>query len=68
MSLILYALVAILFVAYKLLTKKNDYFDKKGIPYMKPVPLLGSRTDLILRNKSMPEVVKMWYNSFPNEK
>lgn len=68
MSLILYAVVAILFLAYKLLSVKNDYFEKKGIPYLKPKFLVGSRSDLILRNKPMTEVVKEWYNTFPNAK
>jgi hypothetical protein len=68
MSLILYAIVAILFLVYKLATGKKDYFVKKGIPFTPPKFFVGSRSDLILRNKSMPEVVKQWYDEFPNAK
>lgn len=68
MSLILYALVAIAFLLYKLASKKDDYFEKKGILFTKPTFLVGSRSDLILRNKSMPDVIKEWYNEFRNEK
>lgn len=68
MSLVLYAVIAILFLAYKLLSVKNDYFEKKGLKFSKPAFLVGSRTDLIFRNKPMPEVVLMWYNEFRNEK
>lgn len=68
MSLVLYALVAVLFLVYKLLTAKNDYFEKKGIPYTKPKFIVGSRSDLVLRNKSMPEVVKEWYDEFRDAK
>lgn len=68
MSFILYAIAALLFLVYKLLTKKDDYFEKKGIPFMKPMPLVGSRYDLILRNKSMPDVVNSWYKQFRDDK
>lgn len=68
MSLVLYALAAILFLIYKLATAKNDYFEKKGIPFMKPKFLVGSRSDMVLRNRSMPEVVMEWYNEFRNDK
>lgn len=68
MSLVLYALAAVLFLIYKLVTAKNDYFEKKGIPYSKPKFIVGSRSDLVLRNKSMPDVVKEWYDEFPNAK
>lgn len=64
MSLVLYAVAAILFLVYKLLTKKDDYFEKKGIPYMKPSFIVGSRTDLVMRNRSMPEVVNAWYGIY----
>lgn len=68
MALILYAVVAILFLLYKFLSKKDDYFEKKGIPYSKPSFLVGSRTDLVFRNKSMPEFVKQLYDEFRNDK
>jgi hypothetical protein len=68
MSFVLYAVTALLFLVYKLLTRKDDYFERKGIPYMKPQPLVGSRTDLVLRNISMPDMVNNWYKKFPNDK
>lgn len=68
MALILYAIVAILYLLYKWASKKDDYFEKKGIQYTKPKFLVGSRSDLLLRNKSMPQVIMEWYNEFKNEK
>lgn len=68
MSFVLYALAALLFLVYKLVTKKNDYFEKKGIPCAKSYFFVGSRADLILRNRSMPEVIKGWYDEFRNDK
>lgn len=69
MSFVLFAIVAaLLFALYKLFTPKNDYFKKKGIPYAKPKFIVGSRTDLILRNKSMPQFVMDLYNEFYDDK
>lgn len=61
-------IVAIAFLVYKLTTTKNDYFKKKGIPFSKPKFLVGSRSDLIFRNKSMPDFVMDVYNEFKNDK
>lgn len=68
MSFVIYAVAALLFLAYKLLTRKNDYFEKKGIPYTKPKFIVGSRWDLVVRNRSMPAVVVDWYNEFRDAK
>jgi hypothetical protein len=68
MSFVFYAVVALLFLVYKLLTAKNDYFEKKGIPFTKPKFIVGSRWDLIVRNRSMPKVVTDWYNEFRDAK
>jgi len=68
MSLILYAVVAILFLLYKLVTKNYDYFEKKGIPFAKPAFLVGSRTDLLFRNKPMTKFVKDLYDEFRDHK
>lgn len=66
--MILYAVVAILFLLYKWLSKKDDYFEKKGIPYSKPKLFVGSRGDLLFRNSSLPDTVNSWYKEFPNDK
>lgn len=68
MSFILYAIFAILFLAYKFLKHNVEYFEKRGLKYLKPTFLVGSRTDMILRNKAMTDVIKEWYDQFPKEK
>lgn len=60
--------VAILFLAYKWSTAKNDYFEKLGIPHRKSTSFVGSMADLILHGKPMTHHVKEWYNEFPNDK
>lgn len=68
MLLVLLEVIVVLFLVYKFLTSNWDYFDKKGIPFMKPTIVVGSRSDLLLHNKSMPEVVQEWYDAFKNDK
>lgn len=68
MSFAIYAVAALLFWLYKFLTKNDDYFEKKGIPFEKPKLIIGSRTDLITRSKSILKVVDDWYLKFRNDK
>lgn len=68
MLLLLYAVVVTLFLLYELLKPKDDYFLKKGIPFMKPNFLVGSRHDLLLRNRPATETIRQWYNEFRNDK
>jgi hypothetical protein len=58
----------LLFLIHKYLTANNNYFEKKGIPFNKPTFIVGSRGDLILRNKTVLDVVLGWYNEFYGEK
>jgi len=66
--LFLYAVAVTLFLLYELLKHKDNYFEKKGIPYMKPKFIVGSRDDLILRNRPLTETIRQWYNEFRNDK
>lgn len=68
MSMIIVAVIAILYLLYKWLGKKNDYFEKKGVAYSKPAFLIGNQTDMVLRRASLAEIVNKWYKEFPNEK
>lgn len=70
MDSILIAIIAILIVViiYKLGTKDFDYFTKKGIPFAKPIFLVGTSGGSIIRKYSLPEYVTMRYNSFPENK
>lgn len=68
MAFLLYAVAVVLFLLYKLATAKKDYFEKKGIPFAKPMLIVGSRADLILRNKTVLEVVKGLYDEFRDAK
>lgn len=62
------AIVAIIFLVHKFLSREYDYFEKKGIPFNKPKFIVGSRMDFIVRNKSLLAVMQDFYNEFRNEK
>ncbi|KAJ6633344.1 Cytochrome P450 9e2 [Pseudolycoriella hygida] len=68
MFLLLYAFIVTLFLLYKLLQHKEEYFLRKAIPYAKPKFIVGSREDFLLRNSALTETVRKWYNEFPNDK
>lgn len=38
-----------------------DYWKKRGVPYVKPLPLLGNLKDILLVRKSLPEVYEEMY-------
>lgn len=68
MSLVLVAIVAISYLLYKWLNKSHDYFEKKGVSFVKPKFLIGNQADMLLRRASLPEIVDKWYKEFPKEK
>lgn len=53
-----------LLILYKWATKNYDFFEKIGIPYDKPFPLLGSQKDMILRRVSMYDNINSLYQRF----
>jgi hypothetical protein len=62
MAVLTYIILAILsYLAYKLIIRKNDYFEKIGVKFVKPSPLL-------FKKRSLPEVANGWYNDFKHEK
>ncbi|KYN10062.1 Cytochrome P450 9e2 [Trachymyrmex cornetzi] len=53
---------------YYLLFKDLNYFKKHGIPYVKPLPIVGSMKSTFLRRESIPDFIKSVYNLFPDAK
>lgn len=62
------AIAVALYFFYKWGVKDNDYFEKRGIPYSKPVFLLGSNSSMFINRMSLPDVVQQWYNELSSEK
>ncbi|XP_011172781.1 cytochrome P450 9e2 [Solenopsis invicta] len=48
--------------------KDLNYFKKHGVPYVKPLPIIGSMAPILLRTQSMADFVKSVYNLNPDAK
>lgn len=70
MNPMLIAIIVILiaFLIYKWGTKDYDYFKKKGIPFPKPLFLIGNSGGSIMRKYSMPEYFLSLYKEFSEHK
>lgn len=53
---------------YKLLMKNNDFFKKRGVKFIKPLPLFGNTFDLIAGREDGVSVMLSFCRKFPNEK
>lgn len=62
------ALAWIIFAFCKWVTLNNNYFEKRGLRYVKPVFIFGNTGGFFLSKYNSPDFVKMLYNKFPNEK
>jgi hypothetical protein len=51
------------FLFYKWATNNNDYFEKRGVKFMKPTFLLGSHATMFFEKKSLPDMVCKWYDT-----
>ena len=68
MFVFLCAVVVVIFLMHKFLSREYGYFEAKGIPYSTPIFIVGSRKDFILRNKSILTVMKDFYDEFRDDK
>lgn len=62
MIVLICVLVAIAYLVHKWITKNNQYFADRNIPY------IPQRFLAFFQKKSMPDMVTNWYNEFKNEK
>lgn len=62
------AIAALAYLFYKWVIKNYDYFEKRGVPFAKPMFLFGSNTNMLFDKKSFPEVIEKWYNDLKHEK
>lgn len=58
-----------LYAFYKWATINNDYFEKRGVSYLKPYFLVGNSGGFfILRNQTVIEFINNLYRSNPGYK
>lgn len=64
----LFIAIAIVYVVYKLLTKNDDFFLKKGIPFDKPLPIFGNFLRFMLQKETLLDVVQRPYDKYKKSK
>jgi len=55
-------ITAILFALYLHVTRNFDFWQKLGIPYVKPTPFVGNLKDCVLLKKTVGEQLQRIYN------
>lgn len=53
--------IVVLCSLYKWLTRNHDFFLKKGIPYDKPLPLVGNLLGLVLQKEAFVDILQRSY-------
>ncbi|XP_060651467.1 uncharacterized protein LOC132788153 [Drosophila nasuta] len=55
------SVVGVLLLLYKLITANHNVFEKRGLPYEKPLPIVGNNLDLVLERGSFQKVLSEFY-------
>lgn len=63
---LIFLVVLLLFVHYHI-TRKLKYWKLRGVPYIKPLPLLGNFKDLMFLRANLGSVLKDIYNKHKNQ-
>ncbi len=61
MFLFIITIVTVAYALYKWLTKNDDFFLKRGIPYKKPLPIFGNLLGFVLQRESYLDIVQENY-------
>lgn len=62
------ALIVFVLWFYKRITRNHDYFEKQGIVFEKPLPMVGNIWPLITKKEGMIQFIERYYNTYKNEK
>jgi hypothetical protein len=65
---LLAAVIVLLYLFYQWVMQKYEYFEAKGVPFSKPVFLLGSSYNMFFNRLSLPDVTLKWYREMRSEK
>ena len=60
-SWLLLVAVILVWIVYKYLTWNHDFWKKRGVPYIKPLPVFGNIKDGILRKKTVGQAIQDLY-------
>lgn len=60
--------IAAVYALYKWLTKNDDFFLKKGIPFDKPLPIFGNFLRFMLQKETFIDVMQRGYDKYKKSK
>nr|AAP83688.1 cytochrome P450 [Depressaria pastinacella] len=64
----LIALGILLIILYLYGIKNHKYWEKKGVPYVKPIPFFGTNFKVFMQRICISDQLCKYYEQFPNEK
>lgn len=67
-QLILSIICMLIYRVYRWATQNHNYFEKKGIAALKPIPFVGNTIAFYLKKVELIDFAQKLYNDFPNEK
>lgn len=65
---ILLVIGVLLFIVYKWSISTYDFFEKKEIAFIKPIPLFGNMKEMLLKKSDFLTFAKNLYNYYPDKK
>ncbi|XP_070507228.1 cytochrome P450 9e2-like [Chironomus tepperi] len=66
--MIFWILLILVFVIYMWLTSDSDYYDKLGIPYEKPWPIVGNNLNILRQKESINDIMSRCYKKYKSSK
>lgn len=67
-QLILSSICLCLYMIYRWVTQNHNYFEKKGIPALKPIPFVGNTIEYYLKKVELIDFTQKLYDDFPDKK
>lgn len=67
-KMFLFIAIAVVYVLYKWLTKNDDYFLKKGIPFEKPLPIFGNFLGFMMQRETLIDIMQRNYDKYKKSK
>ncbi|PSN50995.1 hypothetical protein C0J52_08595 [Blattella germanica] len=61
-------IIVCLYVIYRYVTKNDDYFKKRNVPYLKPTFYIGNVLPVLTKKRSTTEHIIWLYNQFEGHK
>ncbi|KAF5308029.1 hypothetical protein FQR65_LT06403 [Abscondita terminalis] len=58
----------ILYLLYKNIVKVYFYWKLRGVPYVRPWPLVGNMSEIVLQKKEACKIIQEFYDAFPNDR